>query len=351
VKQISGGKSFTCVKQGKKLVWNKGVALKKPAAPVVALPTPAPTPSVTPAPTPSATPQPEPSATKISFTPWATTFEAEEMTKIALDKTSEYFGNVTPSNSYEITIDPAITDSDRSWIVRSLDYSNGAFSRIDRDKMRVFLGTTHEWSAQTMRATNVWIGDLRQPYPCSNGINDVYCADKDLVLMVYSDIYKPNSTYRWDAGRRSTPAHEVFHTVQYALAGQTSLGVSSNPQHIPRWLMEGSANYFGFYIVDKLALDIYQTGRRQQVNANSAYRTVAPLVQYDNFNSDPYGIGQAASEYLIASVGFESFLNIWKFTKTEGSFNRGFAKAVGIEISEFHNRFEAARGSMKIGTE
>ena len=36
VKQISGAKSFTCVKQGKKLVWNKGVAVKKPAAPVVA---------------------------------------------------------------------------------------------------------------------------------------------------------------------------------------------------------------------------------------------------------------------------------------------------------------------------
>jgi hypothetical protein len=31
VKQISGGKSFTCVKQGKKFVWNKGVAVKKPA--------------------------------------------------------------------------------------------------------------------------------------------------------------------------------------------------------------------------------------------------------------------------------------------------------------------------------
>jgi len=29
VKQISAGKSFTCIKQGKKLVWNKGVAVKK----------------------------------------------------------------------------------------------------------------------------------------------------------------------------------------------------------------------------------------------------------------------------------------------------------------------------------
>jgi hypothetical protein len=76
---------------------------------------------------------------------------------------------------------------------------------------------------------------------------------------------------------------------------------------------------------------------------------VVPLIQYDNFNSDPYGIGQAASEYLIASVGFENFLNIWKYTKSENSFLQGFRKATGIELSDFYSKFEAARGSMKIG--
>jgi hypothetical protein len=124
-----------------------------------------------------------------------------------------------------------------------------------------------------------------------------------------------------------------------------------SPLHIPRWLLEGSANYFGFYIVDKLGFDVYQSGRTQQVTTNPNYRTVAPLSQYDNFNSDPYGIGQAASEYLIASIGFENFLNIWKFTKSEGSFNKGFVKATGIEISDFYAKFESARGSMKIGSQ
>ena len=65
VKQISAGKSFTCVKQGKKLVWNKGVAVKKPAAPVVALPQP----SASPVPQPSVEPSPSPTIKKISFTP------------------------------------------------------------------------------------------------------------------------------------------------------------------------------------------------------------------------------------------------------------------------------------------
>ena len=53
---------------------------------------------------------------------------------------------------------------------------------------------------------------------------------------------------------------------------------------------------------------------------------------------------------LVASIGFENFLNIWKFTKAEGGFNLGFRKAAGIEISDFYSKFESARASMKIGT-
>ena len=44
----ANGKKFTCVKSGKKFVWNKGVA--------IAAPKPTPTPAVTPTPAPSPTP-------------------------------------------------------------------------------------------------------------------------------------------------------------------------------------------------------------------------------------------------------------------------------------------------------
>ena len=43
------GKKFTCVRSGKKLVWNKGVAVAKPTP--VETPTPVPTPTPTPTPT------------------------------------------------------------------------------------------------------------------------------------------------------------------------------------------------------------------------------------------------------------------------------------------------------------
>jgi len=71
------GKKYTCVKSGKKLVWNKGVALEKPTPVATPSATPTPTPSDTPTPTPSATPTPTPSATPTP-TPSATpTFPRE----------------------------------------------------------------------------------------------------------------------------------------------------------------------------------------------------------------------------------------------------------------------------------
>ena len=62
---ISSGFKFTCVKSGKKLLWNKGVALPRPAAtpPSGADPTPTPTPTPAPAPTPT----PTPTATQAAF--------------------------------------------------------------------------------------------------------------------------------------------------------------------------------------------------------------------------------------------------------------------------------------------
>ncbi len=63
----ASGKLFTCIKSGKKLVWDKGVTIPKPVTtPVTRTPTPSPTPTPTPSPTPSptqsATPTPSPSA-------------------------------------------------------------------------------------------------------------------------------------------------------------------------------------------------------------------------------------------------------------------------------------------------
>jgi len=63
---IAGGKKFTCIKSGNKLVWNKGVVVKKTVP--VAAPTPTPTPVASPTPTPIPTPSPTPVVPTLSMT-------------------------------------------------------------------------------------------------------------------------------------------------------------------------------------------------------------------------------------------------------------------------------------------
>jgi hypothetical protein len=301
--------NFTCVKSGKKLIWKK-VSL---------------------------------------FSAWSTKFNTEAMVNAALQSTDKYFGKVVPKRSYEFYIDNLLPEYDRNLVLQMLDYSSGAFKNVQQENFKAFVGSSHEWSKQTLNGMNLWLGDKSSQFPCSEGINDVYCADKNLILLVFK---KPASY--WSIGVLSTPAHEVFHTIQHSLTGEDFTvhgGTLSDfsARRIPRWLTEGSANYFGYYIVDKLGFHSYENGRNNQVRFNSEYRNIKPLSTYDNFESNPYGIGQAATEYIIASVGFESLLNIFKFTGTEGTFSAGFKKATGIKLSEFYSKFEDSRKNMKIG--
>jgi hypothetical protein len=73
------------------------------------------------------------------------------------------------------------------------------------------------------------------------------------------------------------------------------------------------------------------------------------LIKYSDFSSDPYTIGQLATEYLVASAGFESLINIFKLSKTEKTFPSAFKKAVGISLDEFYLKFELSRDFMYVG--
>jgi hypothetical protein len=176
--------------------------------------------------------------------------------------------------------------------------------------------------------------------------------DKNIILIVRSDNF-------WGSGPRSTVAHEFFHTVQYSLTGP-QFTVHGGPmtdlssKRIPRWLIEGSANYYAIYVNQKLKLSTYQEVRKSQLSDSTYNKNqIESLHQYDYLAKpelNPYGIGQAATEYLVASVGFESLLNIFKYTNSKGNFSAGFKKAVGISIEDFYLKFNSATGSMNLGT-
>ena len=60
----ANGKKFTCIKSGKKFVWNKGVTVVKPKPVATPTPTPIPSPIASPTPVATATPTPTPTPAK-----------------------------------------------------------------------------------------------------------------------------------------------------------------------------------------------------------------------------------------------------------------------------------------------
>lgn len=333
--QVQSGKKYTCIIKGKKLVWDSGVKL------------------------PNAQPSASATAKTPSFQPWSTKFDYQDMVKAALANTAQYFGKVTPSDKFAEIVDPQIKVEDKTNVNKVLSYINGMFSNVSKKEVQVFLGATHEWGAATLRANNTWVGNPGSKFPCSDGSRDAMCAEGNKILLIYSDIYGGKGTFGWDYGRVSVPAHEYFHTIQATLSSENGIGNSNiqpTAQTLPVWLDEGSANFVGFFVTNQMQIVDYFYARNYQITNNQNYREVHPLSEYigrgntsdGTYFLDPYGIGQAATEYLVASVGFKPLIEIYANYKVTKNFPVAFKSAVGIEIEDFYAKFEAARGSMRI---
>lgn len=278
------------------------------------------------------------------FIPWSSAFESSEMTKAALTATDVFFDVVIPNRSYEITVDKSLPVYEITWIKEMLNYTNGALFNLQNNTMKVFVSGSTEWSEKTLKNNNLWLGDPNSKFPCSTDIrSEAHCAQDNLILVSFFDIL-PNQD--WFLSRRATPAHEVFHVFQDSLSG---LGINvdpSSPRAIPTWLVEGSANYYGYYVVDRMGFDKYEDHKTTRSWFDYKNNNQVSLIEYNDFSLDPYIIGQMATEYLVASAGFKSLVDIFKFSKTEKTFSAAFKKATGITLKEFYEKFEIARASM-----
>ena len=58
---------------------------------------------------------------------------------------------------------------------------------------------------------------------------------------------------------------------------------------------------------------------------------------------DPYGIGAIATEFLIANVGIEKFMEVYKNLGEKKSFADSFKTATGVELTDFYTMFEEVR--------
>jgi hypothetical protein len=338
ITSVASSKTYTCIKSGKKLVWNKGVAV------------------ATSNPTPAATPTTAANyATLWEKYSWVKPTSASSVASAATDKFKAYVA-VTRTNSTVIKI-AAQDGSDQTLVGWVKDGANLVSKAFDYPKLsKPFL--------EVIAIDRAWLEKtyIENGYSENEAKNDRGRAFADgapafggSTTNTYNSgvIRKNNLLVNDKLGMMQMAGHEFFHAVQERISG----GVPS-PDGLglaPQWFWEGPATFVGLQTASYLGWASYTTeGREMAVARSNQLSTKSSQLSEATKNTgapdapDPYGIGAIATEFLVANVGIEKFTEVYKNLGKKKKFADAFKTATGVELTDFYSMFEEVRSVLGI---
>lgn len=306
--QVVGAKKFTCIKSGPRLIWNKGVSLPRPT-----VATPSPAPSASPENVIQAVPNP------FDLTPFPDEFTRLQLVEAVFKRFEDYKKLNSSNKTFKLVIDPEFQDD--SVAITKLVSDSYAVLPFPRDYPVTLVVVSRD-----LKLVEKSVNEFGSFDRTGSRENDwricLGCAGLGWAA-------SPN-------GLSPMTPHEIFHVWQkaaYKRVNDNSLD-PSNPSNPPIWLDEGGAEFFG-----------------QLLHSNNprAYRPSAlnwqryKLKDYTTRNLDPllpYRLGRLASEYIVASQGFDKFLAIHWNVGNGQDFPTAFDNALGISLEQFYEKFD-----------
>ncbi len=325
------GKKYTCIKSGKKLVWNKGVKVStlKP----VATPTPTPTPTPVPTPTPSNPGLSGPLAQR------------------AYDEISKQLDS-QPAVTLQISVDQSpnaltrLLDPTLQTLKDGLRFWQQATPR--GSSVKVVFASNNDWAWFIRKMTDLqptnaaWLAPLQirsQTCPlCQYAGYNGGTVEGDQLFWFMPTPQTDPTNYAW-AG---AGPHEWTHFAQQSLTGNINL--------IPCWLKEGQATYYGNAIAMRNQAEwvsAWRSGiRTLDQDGLPDYRTLdqAQILQWFNTHDEsipatscgPGGaffMGAMASEYLLGTLGHQGMVDLLVDIGRTRNWRLSLSKSLGVSIS------------------
>jgi hypothetical protein len=339
VKSVAAGKTFTCIKSGKKFVWDKGVAVTKPSA--------GSTPSATPSATPTPTPTPEiVYATLWERYKWSKPTSSAFIASAATEKFKTYAAtNRSPSTTVKIVAQEGVDANLLKWVTDGSAFASKVFAYpqlsapfvavIAKDKEFAEKAYNENGYARDAKSLANYFDKVPAHGGPPNTYNNTMITSKGLLV---SD----------KIGMMQMPGHETFHFIQQSIAGTSAtpdgMGIA------PQWFWEGPAVFVGLQTANHLSLADYATEGRTFAVKRSISGPVKSLklseVTKNDGSSDPYGIGAIATEFLVANIGMEKFMSVYNNLGKNMKFPDAFKSATGVELADFYTMFEEVRADL-----
>jgi hypothetical protein len=333
IKSVASAKTFTCIKSGKKLIWNKGVAV-----------------AVT-----------NPTAVPKTATNYATLWEKYNWIKpttsssVATAATTRFkaYAAVTRTNDTVIKI-AAQDGADQTLVGWVKDGANLVAKAFDYPKLsKPFLeviAIDRAWLEKTYIENGYSENEAKNDRGRAFALGAPAFGGSTTNTFNSGVITKNNLLVNDKLGMMQMAGHEFFHTVQERISGGVptpdGLGIA------PQWFWEGPAVFVGLQVANNLSLASYSSEGRAFAVSRSISGPVKSLklseVTKNDGSMDPYGIGAIATEFLVANVGMEKFMDIYINLGKKKLFADSFKAATGVDLVDFYTMFEEARTTLGV---
>ena len=348
---VVSGKKYTCIKNGKRLVWNKGVLTAGVKPTPTPMPSATPTPSVTPTPTPSATPTPSPTVVYpaaptsfddlianykgISYAAWS---KSSAVIKAASD-VAPTFKAMTGSHTTLAFKNPAsafdLVARMYTGYKSSSDFTVLTFGYDDRDWAQEQMkqmqpNSTYQWITYTACATR----------PTCWGGGVFTDSQAGVLLVLTTEVTDDNHT------SGTLEAHEYTHTIQQNQMRGTQPWPPTG-EWPPTWYTEGQAEFSQNAAIYYQSFDLYTKNRKYVSNDLFSDSTITSQWIQDYFVVNPpatwyssnaswrqYDLGGMLIEVLTALKGPASTMELWKLTGTGSTFTQAFEKIYGTSFEK-----------------
>ncbi len=352
VTATANGKKFTCVKSGKKLVWNKGITVAKPKPAEIPTPVPTvePTPSASPAPTPTAMPAPVIEEAPTGFNDLVDRFKGVYVgvwksteAKIAANQPVDVKQNILLGPNTKLP-NPEIPEI----YVRGTQFFAG-YAQPKRFNALYFVYEDIKWAEDKVLSLYSNPNDVKQvagncqsPTRC-NGAN-ANLPQTDVGNANYGVVNGASDPYHAKGG---IEIHEYAHMVQFMqFQGKPTQRFGGGFSLIPNWFVEGHAHLAGNAGSAKSLAD-YKEFRAFWLNARadglpgyspesieSFYEKLAPGKFDQSVQSNVYSIGYFTVEALAALKGVDSPIEVIKQISDGSTWDQAFLKVYGITWKE-----------------
>ncbi len=354
-KNVSNMK-FTCVKQGSKLVWNKGVAIK-PAA----KPTPSPMPSGIPTPKPAPVPSATPTATSTPTNSPTNFAEIDPIRLAAFQSTHDFkCGTAHPNISFTKDVGPNFDPKIAVIMDNLLERDFNCFDSYlpGPIKLKVFYVSQ---SDTEFAKTSV------NPYLSINEANHL----KDIMDRMAAGewgnggmaggfvnwakdhsyaffVIHVTDNFVWEEKENKLISHEFTHVLQDAWRQKVNTPAEEDwIRQSPGYFTEGGAEAlaYTFEATSALALDTNMKKSEKDMSRHTnagRFRDVANETEMlarmketifpkdDVTNSLTYPIGGLIGEYLIGKYGFTNYLTLIKNLGAYADFSDNLKSVIGL---------------------